>query len=58
MPEVVVPLDGGEGIHHKVSKQLHPNDGVDKEQHSHEHAYIGQSLRVKISSLCGSLDIL
>ena len=35
MSEVVVALNGGVGIHDEGPKQLHPNDGVDKEQNSH-----------------------
>ena len=40
-----MPLDGGEGVHHQVAKQLHPDDRVDEEQHSHQHADIGKGLR-------------
>ncbi len=44
MPEVVVRLDGAGGIEGERSEQLHADDGVDEEEHSHEHADVGQRL--------------
>ncbi len=45
MPEVVVPLDGRGRVEHEAAEQLHAHDGVDEEQHAHQHANIRQGLR-------------
>ena len=44
VPKVVVPLDGGCGVHLEGPEQLHPNDGVDEKQHAHQHTNIGKRL--------------
>jgi hypothetical protein len=44
VPEVVVALDGCERVHHKIAKQLHPDDCVDEKEHPHQHADVGQRL--------------
>ena len=45
MSEVVVPLDGRVGQEGQAAEELHPDDGVDEEQHSHQHADVRQGLR-------------
>ena len=44
-PKVVVPLDCRRGIEGEGAEELHPHDGVDEEQHAHEQAHVGKSLR-------------
>ena len=36
---------GGGGVHDQAAEELHPDDGVDEEQHSHQHADVRQVLR-------------
>lgn len=43
-PKVVVALDCSVGIQVDVAKQLHAHDGVDEEQHHHQHHDIGKGL--------------
>lgn len=43
-PKVVVALDGSVGIQVDVAEQLHAHDGVDEEQHHHQHHDIRQGL--------------
>ena len=42
MPKVVVPLDGRGGVHDQGTEELHPDNRVDEEQHSHQHADVWQ----------------
>ena len=51
MSEVVVPLYGRVGDEGQAAKQLHANDGVDEEQHPHQHADIWQGLKFCCKSL-------
>ena len=44
--EVVVALEGGARVELDVAEQLHPDDGVDEEQHEHEQPDVRQSLKV------------
>ena len=44
MSEVVVTLDGRVGYEGQAAKELHANDGVDEEQHAHQHANVWQGL--------------
>ena len=44
VPEVVVSLDRGVWIERNVAKHLHAHDGVDEEQHHHQHHDVRQSL--------------
>ena len=44
MSEVVVSLDGGVGVERDVAEHLHADDGVDEEQHHHQHHDVRQSL--------------
>ena len=44
MSEVVVPLDGRVGDQREAAEELHPDDGVDEEQHPHQHADVRQGL--------------
>jgi hypothetical protein len=46
MSEVVVPLDGRVWNEGQAAEQLHADDGVDEEQHPHQHANVRQSLQV------------
>ncbi len=46
--EVVVALYGGLRVQGHGAKQLHPHDGVDEEQHAHQHADIWESLQGSI----------
>ena len=41
-------FDGTARIEVNVAKQLHPNNGVDKEQHHHQHHDIRKGLCAKI----------
>ena len=36
---------------YKIAKELHPNDGIDEEQHSHQHTHVGKSLYIDIDIL-------
>ena len=49
--KVVVPFDGRVGIQNDVSKQLHPDDGVDEEQHDHQHHDVRKSLKIQSNSI-------
>ena len=42
--EVVVPLDGRFRVQGDVAEELHAHDGVDEEQHDHQHHDVGQGL--------------
>lgn len=42
--EVVVPLDGCVRVEVDVAEELHADDGVDEEEHDHEHHDVGQGL--------------
>ena len=42
--EVVVPLDGGGGVHGEAAKHLHPDDRVDEEEDAHQQTDIGKGL--------------
>jgi hypothetical protein len=44
MSEVVVALDGRVGDEGEAAEELHPDDGVDEEQHTHQHADVWQCL--------------
>ena len=37
VPEVVVPLDGRVRVQRDVAKHLHADNGVNKEEHDHQH---------------------
>jgi hypothetical protein len=43
--KVVVPLDGRVRVQSDVAEQLHPDDGVDEEEHQHQHHDVGKSLK-------------
>ena len=30
----------------QIAKELHPDDGVDEEEHPHQHAHVGKSLQI------------
>ena len=47
MSEVVVPLHGGVRVDDQVPEQLHPDDCVHEEEHSHQHAHVGQRLQLQ-----------
>ena len=67
MSEVVVSFDGRGRVHGQTAKHLgtvfkvvalflffahlHPNDGVDEEEDTHEETDVGQSLQKSISTL-------
>lgn len=42
VPKVVVPFDGCSWVHNQRAKELHAHNGVDEEQHSHQHTDVGQ----------------
>ncbi len=44
MSEVVVALDGCVGHKGQAAEELHTDDGVDEEQHAHQHADVWQGL--------------
>ncbi len=44
MSEVVVTLDGRVGHERQAAEELHPDDGVDEEEHAHQHANVWQGL--------------
>ena len=48
MSEVVVPLDCCVGDEGQAAKQLHAHNGVDEEQHAHQHANVRQGLKLCI----------
>ena len=50
--EVVVALDRSVGDEGQAAEQLHADDGVDEEQHPHQHANVRQSLKVCKQTLC------
>ena len=39
----------GEDDEDQVAEELHPDDGVDEEEHSHEHAHVGKCLNKVIN---------
>ena len=43
-PEVVVAFNGSVGVQVDVAEELHPDDGVDEEQHDHQHHDVRQGL--------------
>ena len=55
IPKIVVPVYGSSRIIGYVSKHLHPDDGVDKEEHHHQHHNVWKSLDV--SSLLWALKL-
>ena len=54
MSKVVVPLDSRVGVHDEGAEQLHPDDGVDKEEDAHQHAHIWQGLNSVVIFICHS----
>ena len=45
--KVVVSLNGSCWIQNHTAKKLHSNNGIDEEQHGHQHADIWKSLSIK-----------
>ena len=43
---MVVALEGGARVELDVAEELHPDDGVDEEQHEHEQPDVRQGLKV------------
>ena len=52
--EVVVALEGGARVELDVAEELHPDDGVDEEQHEHEQPDVRQGLKVVKVNGCAS----
>ncbi len=44
IPEIVVPFNSRVWIQSNVPKELHADNGIDEEEHDHQHHDVGQSL--------------